>query len=84
MEYNNYPTNMDDPLGPRQVQYNAATDELGFTGFIPTQCTKRNSFMIDKVEAPIIALVGDVNDPPMAAMIAYMQKLVEIQKFAIS
>ena len=72
MEYNNYPTNMQDPLGPRKVPYDARTDALGGMGFVPTQCMKNASFMIEKVESPIIAVVGDSSQPEQASMVAYL------------
>ena len=75
-EYNRYPTNPQDPLGPRTKDYDARSDAFGFMGFIPTQCFKNNSFMIDKVEAPVIAVVGDSTEPASVSMVTYLKNLI--------
>ena len=76
MEYNRYPTNMEDPLGPRTRDYNSLTDFAGFTGFVPTQCMANASFVVPRVESPVIALVGDTTEPAMASMVDYMEALI--------
>ena len=72
MVYNHYPVNESDPLGPQKGPYNALTDVMGFTGFIPSQCFKNVSFMIEKVEAPVIAVVGDPENPITSKMTSFL------------
>ena len=50
---------MSDPNAPRISDYNVLTDATGMTGFLPTQCFPAASFMLEKVDAPVIAVVGD-------------------------
>ena len=84
MAYNRYPVNMTDPDGPAIGDYISSEDYSGGIAFMPTQCFKNNSFMIEKVPAPIIATIGDETDPAMALMLSYMKKLIDIQEFLIS
>ena len=72
MNYNRYPTNTADPLGPRAKDYDSLFDQAGFTWFVPSQCTKDASFVSPKKESPVIALVGDTTEPAMASMIDFM------------
>ena len=79
MEYNKYPINTKDPLANRTEEYNSITDAFGMVGFIPSQCFKNVSFQIEKVEAPVIAVVGDKDQPITAKMTAYLQTTIQLQ-----
>jgi hypothetical protein len=50
---------MSDPNAPRISDYNVLTDATGMSGFLPTQCFPAASFMLEKVDSPVIAVIGD-------------------------
>ena len=68
---------MSDPNAPRIDDYNVLTDASGMTGFLPTQCFASASFMIEKVDAPLIAVVGDPDQPITAKITSFLQTLID-------
>ena len=67
---------MSDPNAPRTSDYNVLTDATGMTGFLPTQCFPAASFMLEKVSSPVIAVVGDPDQPITAKITAFLQTLI--------
>ena len=46
------------------------------SGFLPTQCFPAASFMLEKVDSPVIAVVGDPDQPITAKITAFLQTLI--------
>ena len=71
---------MSDPNAPRISDYNVLTDATGMTGFLPTQCFPAASFMLEKVDSPVIAVIGDPDQPITAKITSFLQTLISFQE----
>ena len=73
MNYNRYPVDIENPMGPAKTTYNPVNDLAGFLWFVPSQCKRKQSLLPHKKESPIIALVGNRTEPAMKMMTSYMR-----------